>query len=35
MSLGQFEDKPEGEQPFDLWIVTKATQRDDPCAAFK
>ena len=35
MSFGQFEDKPEGEQPFDLWIVTKATQRDDPCAAFK
>lgn len=35
MSFGQFEEEPEGAQPFDLWIMTKATERDDPCAAFK
>ncbi|WP_299418848.1 ChaN family lipoprotein [uncultured Shimia sp.] len=35
MSLGQFESEPEGAQPYDLWIVTEAAERDDPCEAFK
>jgi uncharacterized iron-regulated protein len=34
LSIGQIEgDAPEA-QPFDLWIVTEATPRSDPCAAF-
>lgn len=35
MSLGQFENEPKGEQPYDLWVVTEAAEREDPCAAFK
>lgn len=35
LSLGQLEAPPEGEPPFDLWLVTDAPERDDPCAAFR
>lgn len=35
MSLGQLEAEPESDSPYDLWIVTEAAERDDPCAAFK
>lgn len=34
LSVGQFEQVPEGEVPFDLWLVTAPAERDDPCAAF-
>lgn len=34
LSVGQFENAAEGPQPFDLWLVTEAAERDDPCAAF-
>ncbi|MGP3697700.1 ChaN family lipoprotein [Rhodobacter sp. NSM] len=32
LSVGQFETSPEGEVPFDLWLVTAPVPRDDPCA---
>lgn len=35
LSLGQVERPAEPDQPFDLWIVTDPTPRDDPCAAFR
>ncbi|SFK82528.1 ChaN family lipoprotein [Shimia haliotis] len=35
LSIGQFEATPERSQPFDLWLVTDAVDREDPCAAFK
>jgi len=35
MAFGQLEAEPESEPPYDLWIVTEAAERDDPCAAFK
>ncbi len=35
MSFGQLEAEPESEPPYDLWIVTEAAERDDPCAAFQ
>ena len=35
VSVGQFESEPEGDIPFDLWRVTEAAERDDPCAAFQ
>jgi uncharacterized iron-regulated protein len=34
-SLGQIEGKPDDTPPFDRWIVTDVTPRDDPCAGFK
>lgn len=34
VALGQFESPPEGPSPFDLWLVTKPVEREDPCAAF-
>jgi uncharacterized iron-regulated protein len=38
-SLGQLEAAPDealpADQPFDWWIVTPPTPRDDPCAAFR
>jgi hypothetical protein len=34
LSIGQIEGPAAAEQPYDLWIVTKAVPRDDPCAAF-
>ena len=35
LTLGQFEAPPEGDPPFDLWLVTAPAERDDPCAAFR
>lgn len=35
LSIAQFEAAPEGDQPFDLWLVTEPAPRDDPCAAFR
>ncbi|KEO57393.1 hypothetical protein DT23_04815 [Thioclava indica] len=39
VSIGQIETAPDApaspDQPFDDWIVTPPTPRDDPCAAFK
>lgn len=34
LALGQFEAAPEGEVPYDLWLVTAPAERSDPCAAF-
>lgn len=34
LSVGQVEGPAAAEQPYDLWIVTEAVPRDDPCAAF-
>ncbi|ABV94710.1 conserved hypothetical protein [Dinoroseobacter shibae DFL 12 = DSM 16493] len=34
-ALGQFESAPEEAPPFDGWLVTAPTERDDPCAAFR
>ncbi|MFC7703857.1 ChaN family lipoprotein [Plastorhodobacter daqingensis] len=34
LALGQFEGAPEADPPFDLWIVTDAPEREDPCASF-
>jgi uncharacterized iron-regulated protein len=35
LSIGQIEGAPEGDVPFDLWIVTDGVAgRGDPCAAF-
>lgn len=35
LSVGQFEDAAEAAPPFDLWLVTEAAERPDPCAAFR
>ncbi len=35
LSVGQFESDPGADAPFDLWIVTDAVDRPDPCAAFR
>lgn len=34
LSIGQFEQAPEGDVAHDLWLVTTPTVREDPCAAF-
>jgi len=34
-ALGQFEDVPEGDVPFDLWALSDPVDRPDPCAAFR
>lgn len=34
LSIGQFEDSAPAAPPFDLWLVTPAAPRDDPCKAF-
>ena len=34
LSVGQLEEPLHDAAPFDLWIVTGARARDDPCAAF-
>ncbi len=34
-TLGQFEDAPEGEVPFDLWALSDPVDRPDPCLAFR
>lgn len=33
LSIGQLEDQAE-DAPFDVWTVSSAPERDDPCAAF-
>jgi uncharacterized iron-regulated protein len=35
LTVGQFEDAAEADPPFDLWLVTEAVDRPDPCAAFR
>ena len=34
-TLGQFEEAPEGDVPFDLWALSDPVDRPDPCAAFR
>jgi len=34
LAVGQFEERPEEEVPFDYWLVTEPAEREDPCAAF-
>lgn len=34
LSVGQLEEDPGQDAPFDLWIVTEPVPRADPCAAF-
>lgn len=34
LAVGQLEGNAGPSQPFDLWLVTGAPDRDDPCAAF-
>ena len=35
LTIGQFEEAAEPDPPFDLWLVTEAAERGDPCAAFR
>ncbi|MDR7125977.1 ChaN family lipoprotein [Pseudotabrizicola sp. 4114] len=35
LSVGQMEGAAVEDAPFDLWLVTEAVERDDPCAAFR
>ena len=35
LSVGQMEGSAPDSAPFDLWVVTEAIERDDPCAAFR
>ncbi len=35
LSLGQFEAPPAGPPPFDLWLLTDAAEREDPCLTFR
>ena len=35
VSVAQFEAPPEGDQPFDYWLVTELAERPDPCEAFR
>jgi uncharacterized iron-regulated protein len=35
LAVGQFEERPEGEPPFDAWRVTEPAERPDPCDAFR
>jgi uncharacterized iron-regulated protein len=35
LSLGQLEGAPEEAPPYDLWRVSGAPEREDPCAAFR
>ena len=34
LAIGQIESEPDTAPPYDLWIVTPAVSRGDPCAAF-
>ncbi|MCG6902458.1 MAG: ChaN family lipoprotein [Rhodobacter sp.] len=34
LSVGQFESAPEGDIPFDFWLLTDPAEREDPCAGF-
>jgi len=35
LSIGQFEEAAPADPAFDLWLVTPAAAREDPCRAFK
>jgi uncharacterized iron-regulated protein len=35
LSVGQLEASPDGDAPYDLWLVTPEAERPDPCAAFR
>jgi uncharacterized iron-regulated protein len=35
LSFGQLEAEPDAPPPFDVWHVTAAPERGDPCAAFR
>jgi hypothetical protein len=35
VTVGQFEGDAEEAPPFDLWLVTDAAERSDPCAVFR
>ncbi|RGP39093.1 ChaN family lipoprotein [Tabrizicola sp. DJC] len=35
LSVGQMEGEAPAEAPFDLWLVTEAVEREDPCAVFR
>lgn len=35
LAIGQFEITPPDNPPFDLWLITDAAERPDPCAAFQ
>ena len=35
LSIGQFEAEAPENPPYDLWLVTSAAPREDPCLAFK
>jgi uncharacterized iron-regulated protein len=35
LAVGQYEVEAEEAPPFDLWLVTEAAERPDPCAAFR
>jgi uncharacterized iron-regulated protein len=35
LTIGQLESRPDGQVPYDLWLVTDAVDRPDPCATFK
>lgn len=35
VTIGQFEVEAEADPPYDYWLVTDATERPDPCAAFR
>lgn len=35
LAIAQFEDSAPKDPPFDLWLVTPAAPREDPCAAFQ
>ena len=34
LAIAQFEEEAPAAPPFDLWLITHATPREDPCAAF-
>ncbi len=34
LSIGQLEQAPDKPPPYDLWLLTKPAQRDDPCEVF-
>ncbi len=35
MSIGQFEEAPDADAPYDLWLVTDPQPREDPCLSLK
>ena len=35
LSLGQIEGEPDGDAPYDLFLVTEPMPREDPCLAFR